>query len=210
MRIWEPVETAVVLGASGRIDEDVKRDVCRRDGVSIGRRSSGGGTVVIGPGAINFTVVLPDTAAPGLKAVDRAQGYVLGRVARASANQGVPVEVLGSGDLTLGGRKFSGSAQRRLRTHFLVHATILHQFPIDRVERYLNPPRRQPEYRAGRSHLDFLINLDRPRSLLIDAIRSAWLPPSDRLAPSAGSVPVDLVASLVRSKFDDPAWIERL
>src|SRR3954462_12573016 len=63
LRIWEPEEVAVVLGASGRWREDVKVDACREDGVAIARRSSGGGTVVIGPGTINVAVVLPDSAA---------------------------------------------------------------------------------------------------------------------------------------------------
>ena len=54
------------------------------------------------------------------------------------------------------GRKFGGSAQRRLKSWFMVHCSILYDFPIERIDRYLKMPRRQPEYRAGRSHGDFL------------------------------------------------------
>ena len=73
----------MVLGASGRLKDEVRVEACRADGVAIGRRSSGGGTVVIGPGALNFAVVLPIDASPELATVDRAQGYILGRTARA-------------------------------------------------------------------------------------------------------------------------------
>ena len=208
LRIWEPDDVAVVLGASGRRLDDVKIEACREDGVAIARRSSGGGTVVIGPGTLNVAVVLPMTAAPGLAAVDVAQAYVLGRIGRAIRALGPPVELLGSGDLTLDHRKFSGSAQRRLRRHFLVHSTLLYDFPLASVPRYTNLPGRQPAYRAGRSHDDFLVNLNLPRGALIAAIRSAWLPADFPPEPSA--VPEDLVRELIRTRFAEQSWIERL
>ena len=99
---------------------------------------------------------LPEGAAPGLSRVDLAHDHVLERIAAAIRASGVPATVLGRGDLTLDGRKFGGSAQRRLRTWFMVHCSILYDFPIERIVRYLKIPRRQPEYRAGRSHQDFL------------------------------------------------------
>ena len=57
-------------------------DACRADGVPILRRTSGGGTVVVGPGTLNVSVILPESAAPGLSAVDGAHRYVLDWIAR--------------------------------------------------------------------------------------------------------------------------------
>jgi lipoate-protein ligase A len=208
LRIWEPEEPAVVLGASGRWREDVKVDACRADGVAIARRSSGGGTVVIGPGVLNVTVVLPGGAAPGLGAVDTAHAYVLDRIARALRAHVPEVERLGSGDLTIHRRKFSGSAQRRLRSHFLVHATILCAFPLALIERYTHLPRRQPAYREGRPHAEFLVNLGLPRASLRAAIQGAWLPPDHPRRPA--QAPTDLVDQLVQTRFARPEWIERL
>src|SRR5262249_23339236 len=79
LRIWEQPTWAVVLGASGHIQEDVFVEQCERDAIAIGRRCSGGGTVVIGPGALNVTAVLPISQEPELSAVDTAQRYVLSR-----------------------------------------------------------------------------------------------------------------------------------
>ena len=64
---------------------------CRADGVPIFRRSSGGGTVLIGPGTLNVTVILPETAGPGLSAVDAAQRHVLDRLAGSIRRAGPPV-----------------------------------------------------------------------------------------------------------------------
>ena len=209
LRIWEPDGLAVVLGASGRWREDVNvprlRGRGRRRGASFQRWRDGGGRSRhaqrggdpprdrrAGPGGRRYSAGLrtgPDGAGPS------------GRI-------GPAVERLGSGDLTLERRKFSGSAQRRLRNHFLVHATLLYQFPLALVERYTRVPRRQPAYRENRSHAEFLVNLDLPRALLVSAIQGAWLPPDHDLRPAA--LPGDLVAELVRTKFADPAWTERL
>ncbi|MBX6312566.1 MAG: lipoate--protein ligase family protein [Isosphaeraceae bacterium] len=208
LRFWEQPDLAVVLGASCRFREDVHGEACRADGVVIARRSSGGGTVVIGPGALNVTVVLPLDAAPGLGAVDVAQRYVLDRIGAALRALGPPVTLQGSGDLTLGLRKFSGSAQRRLRRRFLVHASLLYRFPLEQIARYTALPRRQPSYREGRSHAEFLINLGLPCDQIRDAIRAAWLPPDHRIEPA--TVPEQRVRDLIATKFGDPAWIYRL
>src|SRR5262245_34995039 len=179
VRFWEARDYAVVLGASRRLRDDVLVDACRADGVPVLRRSSGGGTVVVGPGALNVTVILPEAAAPGLSAVDVAQRSVLERIAASIRRAGPPVAVMGHGDLTLGDRKCGGSAQRRLKHWFLVHCSILYHFAIERIDRYLTIPARQPAYRQGRGHADFLMNLELNRQALVDALRPESSPNSD-------------------------------
>ena len=115
------------------------------------------------------------------------------------------VSVLGTGDLTINDRKFAGSAQRRLKNWFMVHCSILHDFPIECISRYLKILRRQPGYRAGRSHGDFLVNLARPRHQLADAIRNAFA--AEKRART--TPPAALVQSLLDEKFLNRDWIER-
>ncbi len=208
LRLWESPRYAVVLGASGRIDEDVIRDACEREGVPIARRSSGGGTVVVGPGALNFTVVLSRDFAPGLDAVDRSQAFVLERVAQAIRDEGPPVKVSGSGDLSLEGKKVSGSAQRRLKQNFLIHATLLYEFELSRIWRYTRNPSRQPSYREGRSHQDFVANLGVTRSNLERSLKKVWLP--DPQIPPHGRVDEDRIEAMITEKFGLPSWIGRL
>jgi lipoate-protein ligase A len=208
LRTWELPELAVVMGASCRTAEAVQVERCRAEDVAIARRSSGGGTVLIGPGALNLTVILPIDSAPGRLAVEEVQRWVLGRIAERLRAYGPAVEVLGSGDLALGGRKCSGSAQRRLKHRFLVHASILYDLPADRIARYLgDPPKRQPAYRSGRSHEAFVTNLPLPREVILQAIRDAWIGPGD--LPEAPAFPEALIAELMTAKYTDPAWIQR-
>jgi lipoate-protein ligase A len=207
VRLWDPPHYAVVLGASGRIADDIFTDACHADGVAILRRSSGGGTVVVGPGVICVTVVLPEDADHGLSRVDLAHSYVLEKLAAALRGAVPAVSILGRGDLVIEGRKFAGSAQRRLKSWFMVHCSILHDFSIERVVRYLKMPRRQPEYRAGRSHEDFLANLALPRQTIADTLRTA-------LSSGASALPAPVVQralleSLLSEKYSNRHWIER-
>jgi lipoate-protein ligase A len=208
LRLWEQPAHAVVLGSSRRLNQEVHVERCAEDGVTIARRASGGGTVVIGPGALNATIILPMNHAPPLATVEGAQAYILGCIAEALRGHAPGVEVRGSGDLTLGGRKFSGSAQRRLRRRVMVHATIMYDFTIERIGRYLQTPARQPAYREGRSHEEFLRNIPLRRRILIESIRSAWS--YSTLLTATSDVPQDRLETLRAERFADRSWIERL
>jgi lipoate---protein ligase len=71
----------------------------------------------------------------------------------------------------------------------------------------LTIPSRQPEYRLGRDHREFLRNLGLPRNILTDAIRGDCLPASP---PRLGqSMPRGAVEALLSEKFANQAWIER-
>jgi lipoate-protein ligase A len=207
LRFWEPRAYAVVLGASRRTREDVLSAACAEDGIPILRRSSGGGTVVVGPGTLNVTVVLPESEAPGLFAVETAQRYVLERIAQAIQELGRPVTVAGQGDLTLDSRKCGGSAQRRLKNWFMVHCSILNDFSIERIVRYLTNPNKQPQYRAGRAHQEFLRNLHLPRESLVNALCESWS--SGSSPTSSAALPGALLNSLLAEKYTNRAWIER-
>lgn len=156
LRLWENPGVAVVVGAGGSVAHDVNRSACEADDVPVLRRASGGGTVLVGPGCLCFSLVLGYDAAPGLHDITASNRYVLGRVRRALP---VPATIEGISDLALDGVKFSGSAQQRKRTHFLHHGTLLCGFDLRLMTKYLNTPERQPQYRRDRSHAEFVMNL---------------------------------------------------
>jgi lipoate---protein ligase len=209
VRFWNPNSYAVVLGASCRIAADVFVENCAADRVPIFRRSSGGGTVVVGPGVLCVTVILPEGAAAGLSRVDLAHDYVLTGIAAAIQAAGVSATVRGRGDLVWDDRKFGGSAQRRLKSWFMVHCSILYDLAIERITRYLKTPSRQPEYRAGRSHEDFLVNLSLNQRELADTIRTTFCMATINTLDVIDEVPPQLVHSLLDEKFRNREWIER-
>jgi len=49
LRFWEAKKFFIVLGRISKLEEDVKIEEAKKDGVEIIRRISGGGTVLQGP-----------------------------------------------------------------------------------------------------------------------------------------------------------------
>jgi lipoate-protein ligase A len=162
--IWEATQPLVVVGRSGRISEHVHLEACEADDVVVLRRESGGGTVVLAPGCLNYAVVLSLVSSPHLIDVAESFRVILGRVARGLAVPGL--SIAGGTDLALDGRKVSGNAQRRGRRAVLHHGTLLYGFDPALASRYLREPTRQPAYRAGRRHVDFVANLPLPAATL--------------------------------------------
>jgi lipoate-protein ligase A len=204
LRVWEWPRPAVVIGSGCRLAEDVDEAACAADGVPILRRSSGGGTVLLGTGCLLYSLVLNYERAPALAEVRPSYRYILGRIGQALSEGTGAIEQAGISDLALGGRKFSGTAQQRKRSHLLHHGTLLYAFDLSLLPRYLRHPARQPDYRAGRDHLDFVRNLPLPREELQRRLRRLW----GALEETDGW-PAAEVGRLVADKYDSTAWTRR-
>lgn len=201
LRLWECPQTGVVLGRSSRVTEHVNLDACRSEGIPVLRRCSGGGVVVVGPGCLEFSLILPseiDGHRIGLQAATRA---ILARIAEALSPIIPGIEHAGTSDLTIDERKFSGNAQRWLAHTMLHHGTLLLDFPIPTIERLLKLPPDQPEYRAQRRHSDFLRNLHEPPDVIRRCLTVAW-----RATASPPDLPWTAMRTLVETKYDDDEW----
>jgi len=182
LRLWEPSDFFVVLGRSSSAEREVQRDACRDDGLPLLRRASGGATVVAGPGCLMYALLLDTERGPELRGVDRAHHRVLERHAKALSALIPGVARSGTSDLTIPRsplnceppRKFSGNSLRLKRGRLLYHGTILYDFPLERIGRWLGPPARRPEYRGERDHAAFLTNVGVSREALIAAMVDAW------------------------------------
>jgi lipoate-protein ligase A len=201
LRLWESPDTAVVLGRSSQRETEANVAACERDGIPIVRRASGGCAVVVGPGCLMYSVVLSHERHPHLQHIDEAHRFVLGHVGEALLQLIDGVKFDGTSDLIWQGRKFSGNSLRCKRTHLLYHGTILYNFRIKHIGRYLKPPPREPEYRAHRSHEEFLTNVPvdslRLKELLA-TVFEAVVPLSDW--------PRDRTSNLMHVRYGLSAW----
>jgi len=205
LRVWESPSYFVVLGYTNRRGTEVDLAACRQRGVPVLRRTSGGGTVVQGPGCLSYALVLRNEQAAELKGISETNHFVMGRHREAiSLLVGRPVEVNGHTDLAIGGRKFSGNAQRRKRCCLLFHGTFLLQADLDLIAELLPMPSQQPDYRGGRAHADFLTNLSVPAEDLKAALRQAW-----QADEPMAMWPRQAVARLVEERYARPEWIGR-
>lgn len=177
LRFWESPSVFVVMGRSGDMQQDVNLVTTQADGVPVLRRSSGGGTVVQGPGCLNFALVLSRDLRPEVSLINRSYRYILDQILAALQSLQIPAEFRPVCDLVLAGteRKFSGNAQRRGRIFLLHHGTILYNFDLSLIARYLKMPARMPEYRKNRPHADFVANIPASRAALIEAVTRTFV-----------------------------------
>ncbi len=171
-RTWETGQPAAVVGRNSVVADHVVEDACRRDNVPVLRRFSGGGAVILGPGCLNYALAVSLVSYPALEDVALSFETVLHRLIAALDVPGL--SVADGTDLALNGRKVSGNAQRRGRRAFIHHGTLLYAFDARLAARYLKAPPRQPAYRAGRQHTDFISNLPLSRTLLEDRLSAGW------------------------------------
>jgi lipoate-protein ligase A len=202
LRFWESTTHFVVLGYANKVREEVELDACRANSVPILRRCSGGGTVLQGPGCLNYSVILRIGDKSELQSVTGANHFVMARNRKALASLlGKDVTVEGHTDLAVGGLKFSGNAQRRKREWLLFHGTFLLKFDLGLIEKLLLPPARQPEYRQGRSHTKFVTQLNIARDVVKSALREAW----DADKPKT-DIPHERIAQLIAEKYSRDEW----
>ena len=176
LRFWHAPAVFIVLGRTCREELEVNTPACRQDHIPVLRRSSGGGTVVQGPGCLNFSLILSKERHPQIISITHSYQYILSRVITALDACGVAAELRPLCDLVqpASEKKFSGNAQRRGHRHILHHGTILHDMDLSLVSRYLCMPPKMPDYRRGRTHGDFVTNVKLDVPAFKQALANVW------------------------------------
>lgn len=201
-RTWEFSSPTVVLGRSSKVDRETDRQQCKRLGVEIYRRCSGGASILGGPGCLMYSFVLSLDRYPMAAKIDRAHLFVMGQVLAAVRLQIAQVQLQGICDLTWQNCKFSGNALRMTRDHVLYHGTILYAADLSLIERCLDFAPRQPDYRAGRDHGSFVTNAPLEPGRLADDLAAGF-----HAEPAA--IPESVVAraeELVSKRYSCEDW----
>ncbi|QDV71060.1 Lipoate-protein ligase LplJ [Rosistilla carotiformis] len=201
LRLWKFDSPTVVVGRGSKVADEVNREFCERVSIPILRRCSGGTSVTVGPGCLLYSLVLSTDLRPQLKDLDQVHQFVMQTIREAIGGLLGRVQFQGTCDLTWQNRKFSGNSLRVARRHVLYHGTLLYDFPIDLVQNTLRVPPRQPDYRGGRTHDQFVINLPLGERQLRNALGSAF-----GVQATLQQWPEDRVEQLVASRYGNPGW----
>jgi len=148
---------AVVVGRGGDPDVETRPALIAADGVPLLRRRGGGCAVVVDPGNLIVSLVLP---LPGIGAITAAFTAISAGIATTLGALGVTgVHQAGVSDLAVDDRKLGGACIWRTRGILYYSTTILVNPDWDLIDRYLPHPPREPSYRRGREHRRFLTSL---------------------------------------------------
>jgi len=205
LRFWESSTHFVVVGYANKVATEVNVAACEARKIPILRRCSGGGTVVQGPGCLNYALVLRIAADKPTHNIHAANQFIMERNRDGVASLlGPPVSTLrieGHTDLAIDGLKFSGNSQRRQRNFLLFHGTFLLNFDVNLVSELLYPPSLQPAYRESRSHGEFVTNLNLSATAIKQALASIW-----QASEPLENAPTATIKSLAQSKYERRTW----
>jgi lipoate-protein ligase A len=174
LRFWWGGPPAVVAGFSEKVDQAVNVGACRMLGVDVLRRSTGGGSVLQTGGVFNYSFVRPLN-----RMLDPRRAFRFGTdlIIAVLKSLGLTGRPEGISDVAIGDRKISGNAQAQRRRALIVHGTLLVDFDYDLAGKVLPYPTREPDYRRGRGHREFLISLQElgvnPNSIEQKAVEAA-------------------------------------
>ena len=203
LRFWESPAPFVVVGYANKIVSEVNVPACEARGIPILRRCSGGGTVVQGPGCLNYAVILRITDSGPTRSISATNQFIMERVRdgiqSAIGNRQSAISIQGHTDLAIGDLKFSGNAQRRRKNFLLFHGTLLLGFDLRLINELLHMPSLQPEYRYGRTHERFITNLALPAKAVKLAMIAEW--PVETKSSEHIKHPMELV-----SKYQSTEW----
>ena len=131
--VWRVAPT-VIIGRNQVLENEVNMDYCRRHGVDIVRRKSGGGCVYSDMG--NIMVSYVSRRGDVSEVFDR----YMTAMTEALRALGVPAEKSGRNDILVEGRKVSGNAFHQLPDRSVVHGTLLYSTDLDALTEAIKPP----------------------------------------------------------------------
>ena len=126
----------ISVGYFQSIAESLDLEECRRRGVSIIRRKSGGGSIYTDQGQLIFALVLHERDLPK----DRTESFkvICSALSAALSSLGVDARYRPMNDIEVGGKKVSGSAQLRRKGSVLHHGTVIVEADLAVMDAVLN------------------------------------------------------------------------
>ena len=201
LRLWRAESPLIVVGRSTKVQEEVQVERAVAANIPILRRISGGATILAAPGCLFYAVLLSLAKRPHLRMLDQAHEFVMSRIVESIQPLSAEVRLDGTCDVTVAGRKVSGNSMRLQRDWLLYHGTLLLHMDLGLLNEYLRHPPREPDYRSGRPHDQFVANLNVDAQALMDSLRRTWQ--AERLIDDIDD---DRVQELARERYGQRSW----
>ncbi|MFQ6052777.1 MAG: biotin/lipoate A/B protein ligase family protein [Candidatus Bathyarchaeia archaeon] len=212
---WRP--SAVTLGYFQSVEDEVDVEACRRFGIDINRRISGGGAVLNSSyGEITYSIVTAEGEPRIPRDVTESYRFLCHGIVEGLALLGIEAEFKPINDIVVRGRKISGNAQIRRYGAILHHGTVLVDFDARQMfsvlkiskEKLSDKMIQQAEERVTtvRRELGRDVSFEEVRRALHEGFGRAL---GVELIPGELSEYEEALVGKFREKYASPEWIYR-
>lgn len=163
--MWQ-VEPTVIFGRNQLIENEVNQDYCRKHGIDMVRRKSGGGCVYADMNNIMFSYITED------ENVNFTFTHYINMVVAMLQKLGIPAVSNGRNDIMVEGRKVSGNAFYHIPGRSIVHGTMLYDTDMQNMVGSITPSDEKlvsKGIQSVRQHINLLKNYT---SLDIEAFKT--------------------------------------
>jgi len=135
--------SAALLGYHQSAEQEIRIDYCKRNGVDINRRITGGGTVLFSPTCLGWEIYA-DKKTPRIKNLgrdlDRLSRMVCSAAVEGLKTLGVEAQFRPKNDIEVHGRKISGTGGTERVDSFMYQGTLLIDFDLELMLKSLRIP----------------------------------------------------------------------
>lgn len=178
VKVWRPDQTCLVLGQSNHPETSLVVEEVLEDQIPVYKRPSGGETVILTPNMLVISVVF---RVPTLQNPKPYFVKINSSIISALEKQGVTgLNQKGISDIAIYDKKILGSSIYRTTEKMFYHAVLNISESIDTISKYIAHPAKEPDYRQGRSHKEFVtslqeagheLSIERLEELIVEEVR---------------------------------------
>jgi lipoate-protein ligase A len=155
--VWHPDKTYLVLGQSNKAETSLDMEAVLADGITVVKRPSGGETVILTP---NTLVIAISFTTETLKNPKEYFHKINDSIIAVLAQQGIQnLLQKGISDIAIGEKKILGSSIYRRPNRVFYHAVLNVAEDIANIAKYIRHPAKEPDYRKGRPHSEFVTSI---------------------------------------------------
>jgi len=154
---WIPDDYFLVLGQSNKAEKSLYLDKVEEDNIKVFKRPSGGESVILTPNTLVISVrLLAEQLENPQISFKRINNIIIDALSALGVKD---LGYKGISDICIGEKKILGSSIYRKRNLVFYHAVLNVSESIEQIGKYLRHPSREPSYRMGRDHLEFVTHL---------------------------------------------------
>lgn len=154
----------IVIGRSNNIEDSVFIEKVKEERIEIFKRPSGGETVILSPKTAVISVKLNVKNELNVhhyfKEINTIIISALSELGIKNLNQ------KGISDISIGNKKILGSSIYRKPDKIFYHAVLNISEDVSLISKYLKHPKKEPDYRKGRSHDEFVTSINKENYML--------------------------------------------